>query len=141
MIEAELYNRLQNTVGSLVGGTSGAFTTGFSTGFVTPTTGRIYPTKGTEDTQIPCIVYTINSTTPEMTLRGKAGLTKYTATLDIYSVDADTGFTIAEAIEQALHGWHEPPVLLSTITNGQSIPQELGYRYSQEVNITKRTNA
>ena len=108
MIETTIYQRLQDSVASLVGGSGGAFSSSFSSAFDIGTDGRVFTLAPTINlSALPCVVFTINSTDPSLSLDGPTGQRRYSFTVDCISVFQDELEEVADAVLEGLHGWRD----------------------------------
>lgn len=110
MIENTIYDRLSNTSAlTNIVGTS------------------IYPTTPTENTQLPFLVYTVTSSSPELHLNGDSGLGNYTVQIDAYAINLDTVQQIMAATKAALHTHRAVPVQGVFLTEQATQQEEYGF--------------
>lgn len=64
---------------------------------------NIKPTTPTENMQLPMVVFTVTSTTPQLHTTGDSGVTNYNFDLDIYAINLDAVQGIMAATKAALH--------------------------------------
>lgn len=84
---------------------------------------NLYPSTPTENTQLPLLVYTVTSTTPEVHTQGSAGLTRHDVQLDAWAINTDDVLAILDAVKNSLHCWSSADVQ-GCFMNGRSTDEQ-----------------
>jgi hypothetical protein len=73
---------------------------------------RIYPTRMSENGEVPCAVYTITGAEATLTTQGVSNVTKYTLDVEAYAITVDTCLNVLSAVKAAPHAWRDDNIKL-----------------------------
>ena len=91
----------------------------------------IYPTRATENTTIPCLVYTMTDASPTLCLSGPTSPTKYTFDVDFYAVDVAPVLALMDQAREAINGYRDSTIQGVFLTSEAQQQEELGHHGRQ----------
>lgn len=87
---------------------------------------RINPSRPTNDTTLPYVVYTLQDVQPFNNLDGISTLRQYTYTVEYWSVTQSTNIEVGNAVFARLNGWRDDTVQGCFLQSWTDEPDELG---------------
>lgn len=96
---------------------------------------RIFPTRPTNDTVLPFVVYQLTGGEPQYTLSGPTGLVRYEFTIDYWATTQAAAIDVGEAVASLLNGWRSASVQGSFLTNHADEYDSVGFHGFQVYSI------
>lgn len=89
--------------------------------------GNIFPDVPTTDTQLPFVVYWVQSSEPTNTLDGQVRPTNYTVSIETWAVTISTVAAVLDAVRVALNGYRDDAVQGAFLQSENTTAEETGY--------------